>query len=61
MLFGVGTSFAWQNYDFATRTTTCSNMLEDKIIADNGDVVTTDKWNKAVCATWNIWEAVADW
>lgn len=57
----VSTSFAWKQYDTATANTVCGNFLQEPLISDNNDVVTTDKWNKLTCYVWLIGDVLADY
>lgn len=56
----VSTAFAWKKYDTTTANAICGDFLQEPILSENNDVVTTDKWNKLSCYVWGIGNALAD-
>lgn len=50
-------TYAWK--DPATLTPSCD--VNRNILAENGDVVTTDKWNQMVCYIKILWSKLEDW
>ena len=59
-LTAFSTTYAWKMYENATADALCGDVLNEPIISENNDVVTTDKWNKLACYVWKIGGALAD-
>lgn len=55
LMGAAGSVFAWKDATNYTEFPEANCPHDSKLLADDGDVVTTEKWNSFACYTRNIW------